>query len=385
MTQRPDAGWLPVVTVFSGFFIMGFVDMVGIATNYIRGDLGLSAIVANLIPMMVFVWFLLVPIPTGIAVGKVGRRNVVLFALVVTIIAMLLPYLSYNFYSVVAGFALLGIGNTILQVTLNPLIASMFGTEKTASILTTGQFIKGLASILGPVIIAFVVSYFNNWKLIFPVYAILTLLSTALLLSVKIQENRRDNIAPTFKGTTMLLGRAPMRYCFFCVFLVVGFDVGINILMPEILVRHGGILMADAGIGTGIYFTAKTAGAFIGALILMKVKAFRYLLFTLCVAVVSYLLLIWVNNPIVIYALIFITSFACANVFSIVFSFALKAFPAKSNEVSALMIMAITGGALIPVIQGWVNDQWGFSQSLLVVLGCLFIMLFLTLKMRRYV
>jgi FHS family L-fucose permease-like MFS transporter len=146
---------IPVIAVFFGFFIMGFVDVVGIATNYVKIDFNLSNSLANTLPMIVFLWFALFSIPAGILMGKIGRKNTVLISLAITALAMIIPFFIYSFAWVLVAFALLGISNTILQVSLNPLVASMFNKDKTASVLSTGQFIKSISSLSGPIIVGF--------------------------------------------------------------------------------------------------------------------------------------------------------------------------------------------------------------------------------------
>ena len=84
-----------IFPILFGFFVMGFVDVVGIATNYVKMDFGLSDTLANLLPMMVFLWFALFSVPTGIWMGRHGRRNTVVVALAITTLAMLIPLCLY--------------------------------------------------------------------------------------------------------------------------------------------------------------------------------------------------------------------------------------------------------------------------------------------------
>ena len=130
-----------IFPILFGFFVMGFVDVVGIATNYVKMDFGLSDTLANLLPMMVFLWFALFSVPTGIWMGRHGRRNTVVAALAITTLAMLIPLFFYDFACILFAFALLGIGNTILQVSLNPMVARVVNPDKVTSVLTLGQFI----------------------------------------------------------------------------------------------------------------------------------------------------------------------------------------------------------------------------------------------------
>ena len=152
-----------------GFFVMGFVDLVGVATSYVKADFDLSHTMANTLPMMVFVWFALFSVPTGLWMGRHGRRATVAISLGVTAVAMLIPVIYYSFPVVLAAFALLGIGNTILQVSLNPMVAAVVKPDKVASTLTLGQFIKAISSMLGPVLAGCVAAAWGDWKLIFPV------------------------------------------------------------------------------------------------------------------------------------------------------------------------------------------------------------------------
>lgn len=144
-----------VLPVLFGFFVMGFCDVVGISTSYVKADFGLSETLAGFIPSMVFLWFLLLSVPTAMAMNRLGRKTMVQISNVITIVGMLVPFVSYGFVSCMAAFALLGIGNTIIQVALNPLLASVVKGDALTSSLTAGQVVKAVSSFLGPFIAAF--------------------------------------------------------------------------------------------------------------------------------------------------------------------------------------------------------------------------------------
>ena len=90
---------MAIVPIMLAFFAMGFVDLVGIATNYVKADFGLSDTMANLFPSMVFFWFLVFSVPTGMLMNRIGQKKTVLLSLVVTALALLLPLLNYSFAS----------------------------------------------------------------------------------------------------------------------------------------------------------------------------------------------------------------------------------------------------------------------------------------------
>lgn len=374
--------WLPVAVVFFGFFVMGFVDIVGISTNYIKRDFSLSGTMANMIPMMVFVWFLFFSIPAGILMGKLGRKQTVLISLALTAVAMVIPYFFYNFLAVIISFSLLGISNTILQVSLFPLIASMFTKEKTAGMMTMGTFFKAVSSFLGPVLAGLTAAYFNDWKLTFLIFSVTALFSVILLFTTKIDEINFENRPTDFKSVLSQLKNRYILVCFLIILLIVGLDVGMNTSIPELLMLRTGIPLDKAGLGTSVYFAARTIGAFLGAFILLTIQPYKYLFYSLIVAIMSFLLLMFTDNLWFLLVLIFIIGFSCANVFSIIFSLALQKESSKGNEISALMIMGISGGALILPLQGIVSDNFHFIQSLAILLMCLIIILILSYKLR---
>lgn len=376
--KNTQSGWFPKIAVFFGFFIMGFVDVVGIVTNYVKSDFNLSSTLANTIPMMVFLWFAVFSIPTGILMGRIGRKKTVLLSLIITTIAMIVPFIRYDFSTVLVAFALLGISNTILQVSLNPLVAAMFQKERTASVLTTGQFIKSISSLLGPIIAGAAASYFGDWKMTFVIFSVISLLSVLLLTFSKTNEFGFQTSQSSFKSVLSLLGDRYILYCFLGILLIVGLDVGINTSAPEVLMRKAGLELSRAGLGSSVYFAAKTIGAFLGALLLLKTIPLKFLKLSLIIAIVAFFPLLFISDLWALLAAIFIIGLTCANVFSIIFSYALQKKPDRSNEISALMIMGVSGGAIILPIQGFVNDSMGLTAALSVLLLCLVFILMLT-------
>lgn len=375
--------WTPVIAVFFGFFIMGFVDIVGIATNYVKIDFNLSNSLANTLPMIVFLWFALFSIPAGILMGKVGRKKTVLLSIAITTLAMVIPFVHYNFTWVLVAFALLGISNTILQVSLNPLVASMFTKNKTASVLTTGQFIKSISSLAGPLIVGFTTEYLDNWRFTFLLFAAISFLSVILLGLSKIEETGYINQQSSFRSVLGLLKNRYILLCFLGILLIVGLDVGINTSAPELLMKRAGLELSRAGLGSSVYFTAKTLGTFLGAFLLLKAKPILFLKASLAIAILSFIPLMLGSNFWIILAAIFVIGLACANVFSILFSLALNKLPERANEISALMIMGVSGGAIILPIQGMVNDGFGLIASLSVLLSCLILNLLFTRNLKE--
>ena len=374
---------LAVLPVLFSFFIMGFADVVGISSSYVKQDFGLSDSMANLLPMMVFLWFAVFSVPTGVLMNKLGRKNTVLLSIVVTLLALLVPLATYSYTMVLIAFALLGIGNTILQVALNPLLTNVVSGEKLTSSLTLGQFVKAIASFIGPIVAGVASGTFGNWKLIFPIFASVTLLSGLWLLLAPIPKEQSSSETAGFAASFKLLKDPVMLSFFFAIVVLVGIDVGLNVTLPKFLMERTVMPLEKAGLGTSLYFAARTIGTFIGAILLMKYSGRKFYIGSAVLGILALVVMVAVPGPVsLMYIMIFCSGLAVANVFSIVFSAALRRKPEYANEVSGLLIMGVAGGAIVPPVMGVVSDTAGQTGAMLVVLLLFVYLLVNALKMK---
>ncbi|WP_080904579.1 sugar MFS transporter [Parabacteroides sp. Marseille-P3160] len=364
------------------FFVMGIVDLVGVSTNFLRNDFQLNDFTATILPMMVFLWFAVFSIPTCILMGHIGRKKTVLLSIIITLTALALPFISYNFYIVVVSFALLGIGNTILQVSLNPLVASIVKGDKLASTLTFGQFIKAIASFLGPILASMAAKQFADWMLVFIVYAIVSALSFVWLYFTDIGNSNTEKIAEptTYIKTLSILKDNVILQLFLGIVLIVGIDVCMNTNTPQLLIQKLGLETETASLGSSLYFGTRTLGAFVGAMILVRMKPSNFLCLNMLVAIVAFLMLMFANNGWMLYVGVAFVGFTCANVFSIIFSMALQYKPNENNEISSLMIMGIAGGAIVTPVVGLAAKEFGIAISFGILLLSVIYILFLSVK-----
>lgn len=364
-----------IFPILFGFFVMGFVDVVGITTNYVQKDFQLPDSIANMLPMAVFLWFFVCSIPTAMMMNRIGKKHTVLVSMALTFIAMLIPMISYNYPMMLLAFALLGISNTILQAALNPLAATTVRKEMLTSILTWGQFIKALSSFLGPILAGAAAIYTGQWKQIFTIYAIITLLSLVWTW-MSVPNVKEEKQAIDIKATFSLFKDSFIFSLFVGIIMVVGIDVGLNTVIPKILIEKTGMALEQAGLGTSLYFVAKTAGTFIGALLLAKWSPKGIFRICMIIGLIALAGMIFGQQSILMYVLIVVVGIAYANVFSIIFSNALQYKPERNNDISALMVMGVSGGALFPPIMGLVSDMSNQATSLVVlVLGTVYLMM----------
>lgn len=372
-----------VLPVLFGFFIMGFADVVGISTSYVKQDFHLSDSMANLLPMMVFLWFAVFSVPTGLFMNKLGRKNTVLISMAVTLFALLVPLVSYHFITMLFAFALLGIGNTILQVSLNPLLTNVVSGEKLTSRLTFGQFVKAVASFLGPIIAGFASGTLGNWKLIFPFFAIVTLISGLWLLITPIQAEKESVATSGFASNFGLLKDPVILRFFMGILLLVGIDVGLNTALPKFLMERTALPLERAGLGTSLYFAARTVGSFVGAILLLKVSNRKFYLASMVLGIIALILMILIPNLWFMLIMILCLGLAISNIFPIIFSAALRRKPDRANEVSGLLIMGVAGGAIVPPLMGVIADLSGQTGAMILLLIAMGYLLYNAFRMQN--
>lgn len=354
---------LTLVPVMLCFFAMGFVDMVGIASNYVKADLGINDATANMFPSLVFFWFLLFSVPTGLLMNKIGKKRTVLLSLLVTIVSLTLPLFGESFGLMLVTFSLLGIGNTLMQTSLNPLVSVVIKGNLAAT-LTFGQFVKAIASFLAPYIAMWgamgaLPSFGYGWRVLFPIYMIIGMAAAAFLSVTSIPEDEETGKASSLADSVKLLGKPIVLLSFIGIMCHVGVDVGTNTTAPKILMERLGWTLNDAAFATSLYFIFRTVGCLTGSFFLRVMKARTFFIISVSMMALSMVGMFVGTNQTLLYAAIALVGYGNSNVFSIVFSQALLSMPESKNEVSGLMIMGLFGGTVFPLLMGFASDAVG--------------------------
>lgn len=387
MTTTNKLKYAKLVPVMLCFFAMGFVDLVGIASNYVKADLNLTDSEANIFPSLVFFWFLIFSVPTGILMNKIGRKKTVMLSLVVTFVSLLIPVFGDNYGVMLCSFSLLGIGNALMQTSLNPLLSNIISGDKLASSLTFGQFVKAIASFLAPYIAMWgatqaMPTFGLGWRVLFPVYMVIAVIAVLWLGATPIEEEKTDK-ASGFVSCLKLLGSPFILLCFLGIMCHVGIDVGTNTTAPKILMERLGMTLDEAGFATSLYFIFRTLGCFSGAIILQKVSARSFFVVSVICMLLAMAGLFVSDAEAVIYTAIALIGFGNSNIFSIIFSQALLAVPEKKNEISGLMIMGLFGGTVFPLFMGFASDAMGQDGAVAVMTVGVIYLLFYTLKIKK--
>jgi fucose permease len=356
--------------VLMGFFVMSFVDLVGIGVDRVSKDMNLSATIGQLIPSAAFLWFLILSVPVGVLQARLGKRFVLNIGMGVTALGLLVPFFFYSFAMVLVGFALLGIGNTIVQVSANPLMVDVVPGNRRSSFLSFSQFVKAIGSMLGAPAAAFCASKFGDWKLIFLVFGIVSILTVIWLSAVRIDESKQD-FQPSMASSFRLLGNSFILMMVLSIFLVVGVDVGFNSNSGQFLIKQFGIEQTAAESGRSVYFFGRMLGTFAGAIILTRFSSSKFFMWSSLLGILCLVLIILVKSTAMAWILVFMIGLAVANIWPLIFSITIGKYPERSNEISGLMMMAISGGAVIPLLVGWIGDLSSLAVGMLVLVACM--------------
>jgi fucose permease len=362
---------------------MGFVDIIGVATSYVKKDFQLTDFIAQFLPMMVLLWFFVLSVPVGVLQDKYGKRNMLNIGMVLQAIGLGLPFIHYSFPMMFASFILLGIGNTVIQVSANPLLQDVTPSDKLASFMSTSQFVKAIISFMGPIIATFMASHFGNWKLVFAVYGITSLLAAFWLSMTPIQESKPDRKPASFSSCFSLLKNRFVALMALSIFLIVGAEVSINTNISSILISKFGISLETAAIGISFFFAGETISRFLGAIILNVIKPRLFLFLIVVLALLGVLGVFLASTNAVAFASVFIIGLGAGNMFPIIFSLALEKMPERANEISGLLIMAVSGGAVIPLVMGLVSTLAGPIASISVVGLCMLYILWVSFYVRK--
>ncbi|MCU4155554.1 MFS transporter [Carboxylicivirga sp. A043] len=375
-----------LVPVLFSFFIVSFVDLVGTGVDELKQSSETPAYLLQLIPFVAFIWFFLLSVPAGVWQAKVGKKKVLNISILVTAIGLFVPILGNTLPVILLSFSLLGIGNTIMQVSANPLLMDVVPEEKASGFLSFSQFIKSLGSMTGPYVAAVVGPFIaqivgfegeGTWRFALYLFGAISLVAFVWLNSTTIEETKADDKQVSFRSCLQLLGNKYIALMVLGIFAIVGVDVAINSNIGAFLQLKIGVGEEAAKYGKTVYFFAKMIGTFVGGIILLKGEANKFLKVSSVLALLFVLALTMVENATAAWVLVGLISLGVSNVFPLIFSITVGHYPTRSNEISGLMMMAISGGAIFPFLVS-LAMEYHLNGGLWVIFALLVFILFLT-------
>lgn len=369
-----------LLPVLAGFFIMGFCDIVAPITGRIAAEFPDDQQGAvSFLPTMVFLWFLVLSTPLAALMNRIGRKATALIGYAFTVVGLLTPYLAgdgspLGWYFL--GFGLLGIGNTAIQVSVNPLLATIVPGARMTSYLTVGQIFRNTSLLLLAPIVTGLIAATGSWRLLLPIYAALTVVGGIWLQFTTVVEPQRGRTAG-FSECFRLLRNRTVLLCTLGIACFIAADVGIGFVSVRLIETSNSILTT-----TGFY-ACRIVGTLVGAWVLVHISDVKYLSWNMAGALALCVVLFAVQHPVAIYAAVGLLGFAMSCVFATLYAVATKAVPQNANEVAGLMILAISAGAISGPVCGALIRMSGCAQSgMIFVMVCICYLLWASFKLK---
>jgi MFS transporter, FHS family, L-fucose permease len=378
------------VPIFMAFLCMGFGDAVGPLTSQLQNSYSLSNIMASLVTFMGFIMFGLLSIPLGILQDRKGKKFILMLGIGAALLGLVLPILGnfVSFYLLLGGLLLLGTGATMLQVAGNPIMRDVSEEGKYSRNLSFGQFAKSIGTLSSVVIPIIAVKYFGlDWRLLFPIYTIIILVTGLVIWLTPIRERQIDRTTPaTFKSCFKLLFENKLVLLMTLgIFFYVGAEVILSSRLPNYMAQRFNFDINSIGLlGTLFFFLALMVGRFMGGVILNWLAPKKFLVITSIVSIIGLTGLYFAPNEMAGFVTITIIGLGFANIFPLIFSITIDSMPERANEISGLMVTAILGGAFVPILFGVVADIFTFMTGFLVAVACLAFILTISLKTKSW-
>lgn len=388
LTKRNHYLDLQLVSIMICFYVMGSIEMVGIASNYIKVTLHINDAKANFLPSLVYIWFIIITIPAGILMHKIGRERTVILSMSVMALSMIVPIFGSSYGLMILCFAILGMSNVCMQTSLYPLLSNIVSGKKLSTDLTMGQFIKTLSSFSAPYIAMLGALYFIKttglgWRILFVFYLIITILTIILMNFSKFEKKPDLEKTATYKECFRLLKVPFVLFAFIGVMCHVGIDISTNTVTPKILMERLGMSIEKASFGASLYFISRLAGCLFWTIFIRKVANKTFFFISAFLILASLIGLYFADTKPTIYLCIVMIGLGNANLFPVLFSQAVLSVPQNKDTISVLMIMGQAGGALFPYTMGVVFDKVGLNGSLSVLMVGVIYLIFYCFQLKK--
>lgn len=382
---------LKTLPIFLAFLLMGVADAMGPLSDAVKDQYQLSNVVATLLSFFVFIAFAVFSVPGGLLAARIGKKKLLLLGLGLNAVALLVPSaIAPGFTLLLACIFLLGIGTTFLQVAGNPIMRDVSAEGNYSRNLSFAQGIKGIGSTVSTYLVtAFAsIALFKGmgWRGSFPLFFILMAIAFVAVAVLKVEETKVDK-PPGLGGSFALLGEPVFLFAVLGIFLYVGAEASMGRFlfpyMKEMDLARGATeqeaITTASKFGPALFFGLLTIGRLLGGLVLMVMSARTCFRLSAVLGLLGGAALMTGSQPLAI-AGVFAAGFGFANIWPMLFSITVEEKPERANELSGLMCMAISGGALVPLLMGRFMDMGWKSFSFIVPVGCFVYLLLLSLK-----
>ncbi len=370
--------------IFLAFLVMGIADAMGPMASAVQENYNLSAVIATLLTFFVFIAFAVFSVPGGVLAARIGKKNLLLLGLGLNIVAMAVPtFINPGFMVLLICIFVLGIGTTFLQVAGNPIMRDVSAEGRYSRNLAMAQGIKGLGSagssyLVGLVLILPVFAAMG-WRGVFPVFLAFMILAFIFVASLKIEETKAE-IPPSIGSSLGLLREPVFALAVLGIFLYVGAEVCMGRFLKPTLENFGFTADRAALLGPTIFFSTITFGRLVGGSINLNAHTFFRIS-----AALGLLGVVFIMTGIEYLTVIgvILGGLGFANIWPMLFSITIEEKPDRASELSGLMVMAISGGALVPLVMGELVDKGMLALSYIVPVICFTYLLIISLRGRK--
>lgn len=375
---------LKTFPIFLAFLVMGIADAMGPMASAVEKNYELSAVMATLLTFFVFIAFAVFSVPGGVLAARIGKKNLLLLGLGLNIIAMAVPtFIDPGFTILLVCIFLLGIGTTFLQVSGNPIMRDVSAEGKYSRNLALAQGIKGLGSSASAYLVGLVlilpIFATMGWRGVFPVFLLFMVLAFIFVAGLKIEETKAD-IPPSIGSSLQLLKQPVFALAVLGIFLYVGAEVCMARFLKPTLENFGFASDKAALWGPTLFFGSVTFGRLTAGSININPRTFFRISAALGLLGVG---LLMTGQEYLGIAGVVIGGLGFANIWPMLFSITIEEKPERSSELSGLMVMAISGGAIVPLVMGELVDSGMLTLAYIVPLVCFGYLLLLSLKGKK--
>lgn len=372
---------LKTLPILLAFLLMGVADAMGPLSDAVKNKFQLSTVMATLMPFFVFIAFAIFSVPGGVLAARIGKKKVLLLGLGLNTLAVAVPaFINPSYPLLLACIFLLGVGTTFLQVAGNPIMRDVSEQGDYSRNLALAQGFKGIGSASSSSLLSIIsvvgVLAAMGWRGTFPIFFALMAIAFVLVLMMNVNETKAD-VPPSIGSSLALLGNPTFAMAVLGIFLYVGAEVCMGTFLKPALTTLGLTEEKAAAFGPSLFFLVITAGRLTAGMVKVNPHTFFRLSALLGLIGVG---LVMTGNQMLALVGVVLGGLGFANIWPMLFSITVEEKPEAASELSGLMCMAISGGAIVPLLMGKLRDGGMTTLSFAVPAACFAYLLLLSLK-----
>lgn len=364
------------------FFVISFLtNVIGPLIPDIINGFHLSLTLVALLPFAFFIAYGVMSIPAGMLIEKYKEKKIMVAAFVVAFLGALLLSCFPNYLTAVLSLFLIGCGMAMLQVVINPLLRTSGGEEHYAFNSVLAQLIFGLASFVSPLVYSYLVVHIQSgslhtfaglapanlpWISLYWLFTLICILMIAIIGLSKFPSVAltKEETVGALQTHIDLLKKPVVVLYFFALFCYVGTEQGIaNWISQFLMVYHHYDPQTTGANAVAYFWGLMTAGGVLGLLLLKLIDSRKVLVGFTLLAMISLTAALFGSGPVARIAFPMVGFFASV-MYPIIFSLALNSVSEHHGSFSGILVTGITGGAVLPLIVGWLGDHWGLRTGL---------------------